>query len=79
MRLSIAKRTFNWTEELLTVEKCIETRPPVYLIKDDHGEILEGTFYSETLQKVTKKDDVLSMSHGAIRKTDTSNRDASLL
>jgi hypothetical protein len=37
---------------------CIETRPPVYLIKDDHGEILEGTFYSEELQKVIKKDDI---------------------
>jgi hypothetical protein len=30
--------------------KCIETRPPVYLVKDDHGEILEGTFYVEELQ-----------------------------
>jgi RNA 3'-terminal phosphate cyclase len=64
VRLSKAKRTFkrgyipNWTQELLTVVKSIETRPPVYLIKDDLGEILEGTFYSETLQKVIKKDDV---------------------
>jgi hypothetical protein len=30
------------------VVKCIETRPPVYLVKDDHGEILEGTFYVES-------------------------------
>ena len=64
MRLSKAKRTFkkgylpNWTEVLSTVVKCIETRPPVYLIKDDRGEILEGTFYAEELQKVVKKDDV---------------------
>jgi hypothetical protein len=64
VRLSETKRTFkkgylpNWTEELFTVVKCIETRPPVYLIKDDHGEILEGTLYSEELQKVIKKDDV---------------------
>ena len=46
------------TEELLTVVKCIDTRPPVYLIKDGHAEILEGTFYSEELQNVIKKDDV---------------------
>jgi hypothetical protein len=64
VRLSKAKRTFNkgylpnWTEELFTVVKCIETRPPVYLVKDDHGEILEGTFYAEELQKVSKTDDV---------------------
>jgi hypothetical protein len=38
--------------------KCIETRPPVCLVKGDHGEILEGTFYAEELQKVIKTDDV---------------------
>ena len=31
---------------------------PVYLDKDDHGEILERTFYAEELQKVIKTDDV---------------------
>ena len=40
------------------VVKCIETRPPVYLVKDNHGAILEGTFYAEELQKVIKTDDV---------------------
>ena len=60
MGLSKAKRTFKkgylpyWTEELFTVVKGIETSPPVYLVKDDHGEILEGTFYAEELQKVIK-------------------------
>ena len=64
MGLSKAKRTFKkgylpyWTEELFTVVKGIETSPPVYLVKDDHGEILEGTFYAEELQKVIKTDDV---------------------
>ena len=64
VRLSKARRTFkkgylpNWTEELFTIVKCIETRPPVYVVKDDHGEILEGTFYTEELQKVIKKDNI---------------------
>ena len=64
MRLSKAKRTFkkgylpNWTEELFTIVRCMETSPPVYVVKDDHGEILEGTFYAEELQKVIKTDDV---------------------
>jgi hypothetical protein len=58
--VSKAKRTFkkgylpNWTEEVFTVVKCIATRPPVRLFKDDHGEILEGTFYAEKIQKVIK-------------------------
>ena len=64
VRLVKSKRTFkkgylpNWTEELFTVVRCIETVPPVYVVKDDHGDILEGTFYAEELQKVIKKDDV---------------------
>jgi hypothetical protein len=64
VRLSKAQRTFkkgylpNWTEELFTVVKCIETIPPVYLVKDDHGEIREGTVYAEELQKGIKTDDV---------------------
>ena len=40
------------------VVKCIETRPPVYLVKDDHGEILERTFYVEELHKVIKTDEI---------------------
>jgi hypothetical protein len=62
VRLSKAKRTFkkgylpNWTKELLTVVKCDETRAPIYLVKDDHGEILEGTFYAEEIPKVIKQD-----------------------
>ena len=43
---------------MFTVVKCIETRSPVYLVKDDRGEILEGTFYAEEIQKVIKTDDV---------------------
>jgi hypothetical protein len=36
--------------------KCIETRSPVYLVKDDHGEILEGTLYAEGLLVVSGKE-----------------------
>ena len=31
---------------------------PVYLVKDDHGEILERTFYVEELHKVIKTDEI---------------------
>ena len=64
VRPSKARRMFkkvylpNWTEELFTIVRYIETRTPVYLIIDDHGKILEGTFYAEELQKVIKTDDV---------------------
>ena len=38
--------------------KCIETKPPVYVVKDDSGETLDGNFYPEELQKLIKNDDV---------------------
>ena len=31
---------------------------PVYKLKDEAGEILDGTFYDEEIQKVIKEDDV---------------------
>jgi hypothetical protein len=49
------------------VVKCIETIPPVYLVKDDHCEILERTFYAEEIQKVFKQDDVYKI-HSVLKK-----------
>ena len=46
MRLSKTKRTFkkgylpNWTEEMFTIVRCIETSPPLYVVKEAHEEIL---------------------------------------
>jgi len=50
----------NWTEELFTVSERIPRRPPVYRVKDSKGELIDGTFYAQELQLVTKpKDDKL--------------------
>ncbi|KAI8500863.1 hypothetical protein Bbelb_216810 [Branchiostoma belcheri] len=43
--------------KLFTIWKRIPRHPPVYRVKDYHGEELKGTFYEEELQKVAKKDD----------------------
>jgi hypothetical protein len=58
VRISKAKRTFkkgylpNWTRETFVVVECRSTHPPVYVLRDEKGEVLEGTFYGEELQKV---------------------------
>lgn len=58
VRISKARRSFKkgylpgWTQELFTVSRVLNTRPITYRIKDDHGEELKGTFYTEELQKV---------------------------
>jgi hypothetical protein len=63
VRLSKANRTFkkgylpNWTEEFFTVVKYIETRPPVYLVKDDHVKFWKEHFmpkrYRKSLNRTT--------------------------
>ena len=48
----------NLTEEMFTMYKRLARQVPVYKLKDDAGEILDGTFYEAELQKVIKEDDV---------------------
>ena len=64
VRISKVKRMFeksyllNFTEEMFTIYKRFARQVPVYKLKDDDGEILDGTFYEAELQKVIKEDDV---------------------
>ena len=64
VRISKVKRIFkksylpNFTEELFTVYKRFPRQVPVYKLKDDAGEILDGTFYEPEQQKIIKNDDV---------------------
>ena len=64
IRISKVKRMFekpylpNLTEERFTIYKRFSRQVPVYKLKDDAGEILDGIFYEAELQKVIKEDDV---------------------
>ena len=64
VRISKTKRIFetsyllNFTQEMFTIYKRFSRQVPVYKLKDDAGEILDGTFYEAELQKVIKEDDV---------------------
>ena len=42
-------------EEIFTVDKVQKTRPTTYVIKDSAGEIVQGSFYTEELQKTNQK------------------------
>ncbi|XP_048254657.1 putative uncharacterized protein DDB_G0294196 [Haliotis rufescens] len=44
--------------ELFTLDRLVTGRtPPMYRIKDDHGEVLKGTFYPEEIQPILKSDE----------------------
>ena len=47
----------NWSTELFKIHHVQPTDPITYLLKDEKGEPILGTFYSEELQK-TKHPDV---------------------
>ena len=61
VRISKTKQIFRkgylpaWTGELFTVVKVLNTTPPTFLIQDDNGEQVIGSFYQEELQKVGQK------------------------
>lgn len=43
----------NWTREIFTIHKILPRSPTVYKRKDLTGEIIQGTFYEQELQKVS--------------------------
>lgn len=61
VRLAKEKRSFErgfeqgWTEEIFTVAKRLPRNPPVYKVKDSAGELIEGSFYAQEIQKVSPK------------------------
>ena len=64
VRISKVKRMFEksclpgFMEEIFTVYKRMARQVPVYKLKDDAGEIIDGTFCEPELQKIIKIDDV---------------------
>jgi len=67
VRISKIKKTFekgytpNWSVELFTICERLPRNPPVYRVKDQQGEVLDGVFYEQELQKVDKEDDVFKI------------------
>ncbi len=63
VRISKKKLTFekgyetNWTEELFIITECVKRQPAVYRVKDLLGEVIQGTFYAQELQKVSMKEE----------------------
>ncbi|GFW21694.1 uncharacterized transposon-derived protein F54H12.3 [Trichonephila clavipes] len=43
----------NWTREIFTIHQILSRNPIVYRVKDLSGEIIQGTFYPQELQKVS--------------------------
>ncbi len=74
VRISKSRRTFkkgylpNWTEEIFTIAKRLHKDPPMYKLKDDAGETLEGSFYEQELQKVIKEDNIFRVERILRRK-----------
>jgi hypothetical protein len=67
----------NWSEALYTIHKVKETSPVTYILKDMNGEIVEGGFYTEELQKskqevfriekVLRKKKINGVEHGLVK------------
>lgn len=80
VRLSKLKRHFekgywpNWTEEYFTVKERFSRRPPVYILKDQLDETLEGVFYEAELQKIETEDKDLYVIEKVIKTRKRNNK-----
>ena len=60
VRISISKTTFErsfqprWSKEIFIIHRRLPTRPRVYKIRDEAGEVIMGSFYEPELQRVRK-------------------------
>jgi hypothetical protein len=61
VRLSKVKKTFekgftpNWTEEVFTIKNVNKRfKPLMYVVQDYYGKEIDGKFYTEELQKISK-------------------------
>jgi hypothetical protein len=67
----------NWSEALYTIHEVKASSPITYIIKDIKGEIVEGGFYAEELQKskqdvfriekVLRKKKINGVEHGLVK------------
>ena len=63
VRLSKAKNVFekgylpSWTEEVFTVSKVVNSKPPQVKVQKYRGDELKGSFYMEEVQKVHKPEE----------------------
>ena len=69
VRISKTRRNFqkgylsNRSEELFIIAEAVPGKPPYYKLQDVDGENIEGTFYSQELQKVIKDNDVYKVEN----------------
>ena len=76
VRITKKKKIFDkgysqrWTEEVFTISKIQLTIPVTYKITDYNGEVIQGSFYDEELQKTSQ--DVFRIEKILRRKGDKS-------
>ena len=67
----------NWSEQIYKIHKINNSSPVTYLLKDLQGEIIEGSFYNEEIQKtsqevfriekVLRKKKINGIEHGLVK------------
>ena len=69
----------NWSEEIFTIHEVHPSDPPVYRLKDDLGEVLEGTFYEMELQKVSVPADKMFYVEAVLQRRKVGRRQEALV
>ena len=85
VRVSKYKGTFekgyetNWSEEVFAVHEVHPSEPPVYRLRDDLGDMLDGTFYEQELQKVSVPTDKVYRIESVLQRRKIGSRTEALV
>ena len=64
IRISYQKGVFdkgylpNWSWEIYKIKQILDTKPTTFIIEDENGITIKGSFYSEQIKKTSQKDGV---------------------
>ena len=69
----------NWSEEMFTIHEVHPSDSPVYRLRDDLGEVLDGTFYELELQKVSVPSDKVYRVESVLQRRKVGRRTEALV
>ena len=69
----------NWSEEMFTIHEVHPSVPPLYRLRDNLGEVLDGTFYEMELQTVSAPVDKVYYLEAVLHRRNVGRRTEALV
>ena len=64
----------QWTKEWFVVAHRRNTKPPTYKLRDEHGELIDGSFYEEEMQNIQRPGNTTAFHVDVLKKRRRKNK-----